>query len=315
MLKYIKKGIVNLGYGILITAVGVVTLAGITHGCSDWYERNFKDSNPAVEYFDSEKNSRSYNIETEGSDEFSILREYGDIKELDLEGMISQAKDEIKNLEKEVNSGFFTIDEKNKFENDFEKNGYSDLLKKAIFELTSDGFVPHPKMVPLDRIIKDVCFIESRGNPNATSYRKDSYGNSVPIAHGIMQIRYGTLPQMNRFAKENGLDPVISDPYNEKEAFKAAILYLNKSYEITNKNKMVASLIAYNSGFGTVDDMIRKYGEVRIEDIPYKETRNYVAQKLELDNMREQVKQIEQLEQTIEDYKVLKDIQVAIYKK
>ena len=110
-----------------------------------------------------------------------------------------------------------------------------------------------------------------------SNFEKDVVSNKNAV--GLMQLLEGTAKEV---AEKNKLDIDINnikeelkDPYSNIEIGTCYLSSLIKKYE----NKELA-LAAYNAGTGNVDSWIKK-GIIKkdgtdIENIPYKETNNYV---------------------------------------
>lgn len=106
-----------------------------------------------------------------------------------------------------------------------------------------------------------------------SNFKKDAVSNKG--AQGLMQLMYTTAVEISdrigiTVNKENILDPEININLGTK-----CISILIKKY-----NNIELALAAYNAGSGKVDDWIKndilKSDGTNIENIPYKETNNYV---------------------------------------
>ena len=108
-----------------------------------------------------------------------------------------------------------------------------------------------------------------------SDFKNDALSKSGAI--GLMQLMPATADEM---MQELGLDPVENEElYNEENNIKIGTKYyalLLKRYD----GKMELALAAYNAGIGNVnkwiEDGIIKEDGSNIENIPYKETNNYV---------------------------------------
>ena len=103
-----------------------------------------------------------------------------------------------------------------------------------------------------------------------SNFNKDAKSKSGAI--GLMQLMEKTAQEIDPLIKEQDL-------YNEQTNIKIGIEYYSKLLKYYN-NSVELSLVAYNAGIGTVDKWIgegilNKDGS-NIENVPYKETNNYV---------------------------------------
>ena len=110
-----------------------------------------------------------------------------------------------------------------------------------------------------------VVYTESRFRPDAESHRE---------AYGLMQL----LPQTAQFVgRRSGIEGDYRDPKVNLRLGAWYLGYLDGRYK--GDERLV--LAAYNSGEGTVDGWLSREGFDVAEDIPYKETREYVEDVLE----------------------------------
>ena len=108
-----------------------------------------------------------------------------------------------------------------------------------------------------------------------SNFDKNAYSSSGAI--GLMQLMPATADEM---MQELGLDPIENEElYNEENNIRVGTKYyalLLKRYD----GKVELALAAYNAGIGNVDkwieDGIISEDGSNIENIPYKETNNYV---------------------------------------
>ena len=149
---------------------------------------------------------------------------------------------------------------------------FKDTVLKVIYPRTyyEEVIVCHEKYNVEENLIFAVIKAESNFEPEAVSHRS---------AIGLMQLMEETAKDV---ARKNdiqlNLDNVkseLNDAYKNIEIGTCYLSTLLQRYE----NKEVA-LAAYNAGIGTVDIWIEK-GVIKrdgtdIENIPYKETNNYV---------------------------------------
>ena len=113
--------------------------------------------------------------------------------------------------------------------------------------------------------VAGVIYTESRFRPDAQSYQG---------AYGLMQI----IPDTAAFAQQrSGIRGDYRDPETNIRLGTWYLGYLAERYR-GNERLMLA---AYNSGEGTVDGWISDEGFDIAEDIPFKETRNYVDDALQ----------------------------------
>lgn len=117
-------------------------------------------------------------------------------------------------------------------------------------------------------LIFSIIKVESNFNRNITS---------ISGAIGLMQLMESTAVEM---ADEIGEEVIIKESlYNPEKNIKIGVNYYAYLVERYNGNIFIA-LAAYNAGIGNVDAWIQK-GIINedgsnIENIPYKETNNYV---------------------------------------
>ena len=113
--------------------------------------------------------------------------------------------------------------------------------------------------------VAGVIYTESRFRPDAESHRE---------AYGLMQL----LPQTAQFiGQRSGIEGDYRDPRVNLRLGAWYLGYLEGRY----KGDERLMLAAYNSGEGTVDGWLSQRGFDVAEDIPYKETREYVEDVLE----------------------------------
>jgi len=113
--------------------------------------------------------------------------------------------------------------------------------------------------------VAGVVYTESRFRPNVESHRE---------AYGLMQL----LPQTAEFiGQRSGIRGDYRDPEVNLRLGAWYLGYLEGRYQGDER----LMLAAYNSGEGTVDGWLSEEGFDIAEDIPYKETREYVDDVLE----------------------------------
>jgi soluble lytic murein transglycosylase len=113
--------------------------------------------------------------------------------------------------------------------------------------------------------VAGVIYAESRFRPDAESSQN---------AYGLMQM----LPDTAEFVqRRSGIEGDFRDPRTNIRLGTWYLGYLDGRYR-GNERLMLA---AYNSGEGTVDGWISDDGFDIAEDIPFKETREYVERSLE----------------------------------
>ena len=113
--------------------------------------------------------------------------------------------------------------------------------------------------------VAGVIYAESRFRPDAESSQD---------AYGLMQM----LPDTAEFVQQrSGIEGDFRDPRTNIRLGTWYLGYLDGRYR-GNERLMLA---AYNSGEGTVDGWISNDGFDIAEDIPFKETREYVERSLE----------------------------------
>jgi soluble lytic murein transglycosylase len=118
-----------------------------------------------------------------------------------------------------------------------------------------------------------VIYTESRFRPNARSSQR---------AYGLMQL----LPETARFIQErSGIEGNFRDPEVNLRMGAWYLDYLDGRY--MGDERLV--LAAYNSGEGRVDGWISDEGFDVGEDIPFKETRQYVTNVLEAQRTYEEL--------------------------
>jgi soluble lytic murein transglycosylase len=118
-----------------------------------------------------------------------------------------------------------------------------------------------------------VVYTESRFRPNAKSHQR---------AYGLMQL----LPQTARFIQErSGIEGNFRDPKVNLRLGAWYLEYLDGRY--MGDERLV--LAAYNSGEGQVDTWISDKGFDVGEDIPFKETRDYVENVLEAERIYQEL--------------------------
>ena len=113
--------------------------------------------------------------------------------------------------------------------------------------------------------VAGVVYTESRFRPGAESHRE---------AYGLMQL----LPQTAQFiGQRSGIEGDYRDPRVNLRLGAWYLGYLEGRYRGDER----LMLAAYNSGEGTVDGWLSREGFDVAQDIPYKETREYVDDVLE----------------------------------
>lgn len=113
--------------------------------------------------------------------------------------------------------------------------------------------------------VAGVIHAESRFRPDAESHQD---------AYGLMQM----LPETAEFVQQrSGIEGDFKEPRTNIRLGTWYLGYLGERYR-GNERLMLA---AYNSGEGTVDGWISDEGFDIAEDIPFKETRQYVERSLE----------------------------------
>ena len=114
--------------------------------------------------------------------------------------------------------------------------------------------------------VAGVVYTESRFRPDAESHRE---------AYGLMQL----LPQTAEFiGKKSGIRGDYRDPQVNLRLGAWYLGYLEGRYQGDER----LMLAAYNSGEGTVDGWLSEEGFDVAKDIPYKETKEYVDDALEV---------------------------------
>lgn len=91
-------------------------------------------------------------------------------------------------------------------------------------------------------------------------------------AVGLMQLTESTFNEISTQRLKEGLDPGMR--YDPDTNIRYGTYYL--SYLYARYNNWDAALAAYNGGLGNVDDWVDGNGKLSVNDIPFKETRNYV---------------------------------------
>ncbi len=113
--------------------------------------------------------------------------------------------------------------------------------------------------------VAGVIYTESRFRPDAESSQE---------AYGLMQM----LPATAEFVQQrSGIEGDFRDPRTNIRLGTWYLGYLDERYRGDER----LMLAAYNSGEGTVDAWISDRGFDIAEDIPFKETREYVERALE----------------------------------
>ena len=113
--------------------------------------------------------------------------------------------------------------------------------------------------------VAGVIHAESRFRPDAESSQE---------AYGLMQM----LPETAEFVQQrSGIEGDFREPRTNIRLGTWYLGYLGERYEGDER----LMLAAYNSGEGTVDGWISEEGFDIAEDIPFKETRQYVERSLE----------------------------------
>ena len=121
--------------------------------------------------------------------------------------------------------------------------------------------------------VAGVIYAESRFRPDAESSQE---------AYGLMQM----LPDTAEFVQQrSGIGGDFRDPRTNIRLGAWYLGYLDGRYR-GNERLMLA---AYNSGEGTVDGWISNDGFDIAEDIPFKETREYVERSLEARQKYEEI--------------------------
>lgn len=148
--------------------------------------------------------------------------------------------------------------------------GIPDIILKKIYPTTYSEYVyKYSEENEIDPLLTfAIIKAESNFNPNVTS----SSG-----AIGLMQLMPSTAEEVG---EKVGTDVVAKEIlFNAEENIKIGTSYYKHLLDKYNNSYLVA-LAAYNAGFGNVDKwieqgIIKKDGS-DIENIPYKETNNYV---------------------------------------
>ncbi len=121
--------------------------------------------------------------------------------------------------------------------------------------------------------VAGVIYTESRFRPDVESHRE---------AYGLMQL----LPQSAHFIqRKSGIKGDYRDPKVNIRLGTWFLGYLEDQYEGDER----LMLAAYNSGEGNVNAWVSEEGFDIENDIPYKETRNYVKSTLEAQKTYQQL--------------------------
>ena len=138
-------------------------------------------------------------------------------------------------------------------------------ILKKIYPLKYSEYVEeYSKEYNVDRLlIYSIIKAESNFDENATSRSN---------ANGLMQIMNETAKELDESINENDL-------YNPETNIKLGTKHYKFLYDYYDQNMLLA-ITAYNAGIGNVDKWIEE-GIIKsdgsdIENIPYKETNNYV---------------------------------------
>lgn len=137
----------------------------------------------------------------------------------------------------------------------FYKTEYSEIVEKYSEEYNVDQYLIYS-------IIKN----ESNFDSSATSHKE---------AKGLMQIMNATAEELANKLNINYLDESL---YDEKTNIQLGVFYLKEL--LSKYDSYLIAAAAYNAGIGNVDSWIEK-GTIKsdgsdIENIPFKETNNYV---------------------------------------
>ena len=150
-----------------------------------------------------------------------------------------------------------------------------DTVRRAIYPLHYEQTI---RQVSAERdleptFVAAVVYTESRFRPDARSHRG---------AYGLMQL----LPQTARFIQtRSGIEGDWQDPKTNLRIGVWYLGYLENRY-LGDERLMLA---AYNSGESRVDAWISDRGFDAGEDIPFRETRHYVKNVLEAQNIYEEL--------------------------
>ena len=98
----------------------------------------------------------------------------------------------------------------------------------------------------------------------------DSSAESGVGAVGLMQLMPETFVEITTYRLKEGLDPGMR--YDPETNIRYGTYYLSFLYD--RYNDWDAAIAAYNAGLGNVDQWI--VNDPNLEDIPFKETRNYL---------------------------------------
>jgi len=145
-----------------------------------------------------------------------------------------------------------------------------DIILRKIYPITYSEYVDkYASQNELDKyMIYAIIKAESNFNPNVKSQ-----SNAI----GLMQLLEKTaLERASAIDKQNITEEDLYDPEINIKLGTSYYAYLLKHYNGNN----VLALTAYNAGMGNVDNWIKtrviKTDGSDIENIPYKETNNYV---------------------------------------
>lgn len=137
-----------------------------------------------------------------------------------------------------------------------------DAVRQAIYPLRHEEVIREASRQNGLRpdFVAGVIYTESRFRPEAESHRG---------AHGLMQM----IPETARFVqRRSGIEGDFKDPETNIRLGTWYLGYLAERYEGDER----LMLAAYNSGEGTVDTWISEDGFDIAQDIPFRETREYV---------------------------------------
>lgn len=145
--------------------------------------------------------------------------------------------------------------------------GAPEAVKQAIYPLRYEDTIRQASrengLEPT--FVAGVIYAESRFRPDAESHQD---------AYGLMQM----LPETAEFVQQrSGIEGDFTDPRTNIRLGTWYLSYLDERYRGDER----LMLAAYNSGEGTVDGWISERGFDIAEDIPFKETREYVERSLE----------------------------------
>jgi len=150
-----------------------------------------------------------------------------------------------------------------------------DTVRRAVYPLRYEGVIRDVSaehgLEPT--FVAAVVYTESRFRPDARSSQR---------AYGLMQL----LPRTARFIQQrSGIEGDYRDPKVNLRMGAWYLDYLGGRYQGDER----LMLAAYNSGEGRVDDWISDEGFDVGEDIPFKETRDYVGNVLEAQRTYEEL--------------------------